>query len=178
MGVGEATLEVGDKLNWVGMQVEVKRTGELRTVELSQHKYLWLTVLRTPTPATATLFEIDPDSPLLTDQRRYMSAVATAAFAANRTVPQAKVAVHFCATRFGNATDEDWRKIMRVFAYLNGFKDTQKVVLNAINLSKIVATPDSAYALDPNCKSTSAGCIGFPGVEGTSYFIWIHKELT
>ena len=52
-----------------------------------------------PTQATATLFEIDPDSPLLTDQRRYMSAVVTAAFAAYRTVPQAKVAVHSCAIR-------------------------------------------------------------------------------
>ena len=121
------------------------------------------------------MFEIDPESPLLSDQRRYMYAVATAAFAANRTVPQAKVAVHFYATRFGKATDEDWRKIMRVFAYLNGIKDTQKVVLYAINLSKIIATADAAYALDPNCKSTSAGCIGFPGAEGTSYFIWIHK---
>ena len=181
LGVGEATLEVGDKLNWVGMQVEVKRTGGSRSVELSQHKYLADSIKEfgvtsvAPTPATATLFEIDPDSPLLTDQRRYMSAVATAAFAANRTVPQAKVAVHFCATRFGKATDEDWRKIMRVFAYLNGIKDTQKVILNAVSLSKIIVTADSAYALDTNCKSTSAGCIGFPGVEGTSYFIWIHK---
>ena len=181
LGMGEATLEVGDKLNWVGMQIQIKRLGDKRKVELSQHKYLVDSIKEfgvtsvAPTPATATLFEIDPESPLLSDQRRYMSAVATAAFAANRTVPQAKVAVHFCATRFGKATDEDWRKIMRVFAYLNGIKDTQKVVLYAINLSKIIATADAAYALDPNCKSTSAGCIGFPGAEGTSYFIWIHK---
>ena len=181
LGVGEATLESGDKLNWVGMQVQLVRHGDQRAIELSQHKYLADSIQEfgvtsvAPTPATATLFEIDPESALLTDQRRYMSAVATAAFAANRTVPQAKVAVHFCATRFGKATEEDWRKIMRVFAYLNGIKDSQKVVLNATSLSKIIATADSAYALDPNCKSTSAGCIGFPGAEGTSYFIWIHK---
>ena len=44
---------------------------------------------------------------------------------------------------------------MRVFAYLYGIKDSQKVVLNAISLSKIITSADSAYALDPNCKSTS-----------------------
>jgi hypothetical protein len=105
-----------------------------------------------------------------------MSAVATAAFAANRTVPQIKVAVHFCATRFGKATEEDWKKIMRVMAYLNGIKSVQKVVLDAVSVDKVIATADSAYAIDVNCKSTSAGCIGFPGANGkTSYFLWIHK---
>ena len=40
----------------------------------------------------------------------------------------------------------------------------------------MIATADSAYAVDKDCKSTSAGCIGFPGANGkTSYFLWIHK---
>ena len=33
------------------------------------------------------------------------------------------------------------------------------MVLNATSLSKIIASADSAYALDPNCKSTSADAL-------------------
>ena len=65
---------------------------------------------------------------------------------------------------------------MRVYAYLNGIKDEQRIVLNAVSVEKVVATADSAYAVDKDCKSTSAGCIGFPGAEGNiSYFLWVHK---
>ena len=180
--VDEATVEMGDSITWVGMQVSVKGRGSEMSIEISQHKYIADSVKEfnvkstAPTPATSNLFDIDPDSPVLQDQRIYMSAVATAAFAANRTVPQIKVAVHFCATRFGKATEEDWKKIMRVMAYLNGIKDVQKVILDAVSIDKVIATADSAYAIDENCKSTSAGCIGFPGPNGkTSYFLWIHK---
>ena len=33
-------------------------------------------------------------------------------------------------------------------AYLNGIKDTQKVVFNAVSVDKVIATADSAYAID------------------------------
>ena len=65
---------------------------------------------------------------------------------------------------------------MRVYAYLNSIKDFQMIVLDAVSIEKVIATADSAYAVDKDCKSTSAGCIGFPGANGkTSYFLWIHK---
>ena len=180
--VEEATIEKGDDITWVGMQVTVTGRESTMQIELCQHKFIKDAVneynvkTTVPTPATTNLYDIDPDSPLLSDQRIYMSAVATAAFAANRTVPQIKVAVHFCATRFGKATEEDWRKIMRVYSYLNRIKEDQRIILNAVSVEKVIATADSAYAVDKDCKSTSAGCIGFPGIDGkTSYFLWVHK---
>ena len=179
---GEVVLETGDSIAWVGMQIEFRREGDGH-IELSQKKYLndvceRFSVTKTaPTPALADLYENDPDSPLLPNQTEYMSAVQSAAFAAHRTVPQIMIAVNHCATRFGKATDQDWKKIMRVIAYLNGIKDVQCVRLEAANLEKVVATADASYCTTEECKSITGGCCGFPGNEGrTSYFMWICKK--
>ena len=103
--VDEATIEKGVEITSVGMQVAVKERESNMRIELCQHKLIKDAVTQykitatAPTPTVGDLYDIDPNSPLLSDQRRYMSAVATGAFAANRTLPQIKVAVHFCATR-------------------------------------------------------------------------------
>jgi Reverse transcriptase (RNA-dependent DNA polymerase) len=181
-GFKDVVLERGDSIAWVGMQIDFCREGKGH-IDLSQKKYLAdvckrFNVTKTaPTPSLMDLHESDPESPLYKNQTEYMSAVQSAAFAAHRTVPQIMVAVNYCATRFGKATDQDWKKIMRVIAYLNGIKDTQRVRLEAANLQKVIVTADASYCTTEGCKSITGGCVGFPGNQGrTSYSIWVSKK--
>lgn len=75
----------------------------------------------TRTPAVAELFDIDEDSPLLsTDQaENFHTAVAKLLYLTKRTRPDILVAISWLAGRVRAPSEQDWRKLKRVFEYLS-----------------------------------------------------------
>jgi hypothetical protein len=175
----EITVEEGDKINVIGMYFEIDR--ECKSVKVSQKRFADKAVssykiTRTAiTPYTEELFDRDPDSPLLKDQRYFMSINATAMFGGKRTYPELLVGTTFLAGFYGNATEQDLSKATRLIEYVHGCPD-HCLYLYPKSL-KIVASADASYAEHVDAKSHTGGCVGFEGHDGNnSYFIFVSSK--
>ena len=176
---GEVTVEQGDTINVVGMSVQLDRSRGSAKIQQKQFISKLLKVHgvsgRAPTPSTDDLFDEPPGSPLLSDQRAFMSLNAGAAFAGKRTYPEIQVVTSYLASKYGKATELDQCKAMRMLEYLNYHED-HCLFLRPASLD-IVAAADASYAEHEDAKSHSGGCIGFQGVDGMpSYFMFISSK--
>jgi hypothetical protein len=161
------------------MYFEIDR--ECKSVKVSQKRFADKAVssykiTRTAiTPYTEELFDRDPDSPLLKDQRYFMSINATAMFGGKRTYPELLVGTTFLAGFYGNATEQDLSKATRLIEYVHGCPD-HCLYLYPKSL-KIVASADASYAEHVDAKSHTGGCVGFEGHDGNnSYFIFVSSK--
>ena len=76
------------------------------------------------TPATADLFDVDPESPRLDKNKSedFHSVTAKLLFLSKRTRPDICVAVSFLTSRVQESTEQDMDKLKRVLRYLLGTK--------------------------------------------------------
>ena len=80
---------------------------------------------QTNTPAKATLFEVNSESPVLSkeDADHYHKLTANLLYLAPRACPDLLTAVSFLCTRVQCPTQEDWNKLSRTIRYLEKTKD-------------------------------------------------------
>jgi hypothetical protein len=160
----EITIEDGDELGLIGIQIKMDR--ENKRVHLSQMKNIerifatFKPVKGAPTPALSSLMGDDDDSPLLKDQREFLSKSAQLAFVSQRTYPEIRVATAKLSTKYNKATVSDMEKAQRVAEYIYGSKDMHCLLLAPKEL-KLIASADASYAEHVDGKSHSGGTVGF-----------------
>ena len=121
------TINKGDKHSYLAMNMEVDKTG----IRLDMIAYIKKCLegrnigRKASSPATDDLFDVPEDGvPLGEDERKtFHSDVAKLLYLAKRTRGQILTAVSHLSGRVKGPTDDDQRKLDRVFAYLSGTVD-------------------------------------------------------
>ena len=110
------------------------------------------------TPAKATLFEINTESPPLNkaDADHYHRLTAKLLYLAPRARPDLLTSVSFLCTRVKSPTQEDWTKLSRTLRYLNKTKDLI-LTLEANNLQQLKCYIDSAHMLHHDLRGHTGG---------------------
>jgi hypothetical protein len=114
-----------------------------------------------PTPYGVDFLEVDEQSPVLTDQTMFRSALMTVSFGAHRTYSELLFGISWLATHQGKATEQDLKKLKRIMGYVKAFPD-HCLILKPKSL-KIVCAADASYGDHQDGKSHSGGVIGFEG---------------
>ena len=114
------------------------------------------------TPATKTLFEIDPHAALLSPPEfdRFCSVVCKLLYVALRGRPDILLAVVFLASRVSKATIQDQAKLKRLLEYLYGTYDLP-LILGADDIHTLYTFVDASFAVHKDMKSHTGGVITF-----------------
>jgi hypothetical protein len=106
------------------------------------------------TPALKNLFDDDVNSPPLNDEKRelFHSVVMSCAYIAKRIKPEMLVAVSKLASRVSCATEQDWSKLQRLLAYINGSKHIPMCMGIDEQPIQITASIDSSHAVHGNMR--------------------------
>jgi hypothetical protein len=173
----EVTVERGDELGIIGIQVKMDRLR--KRVVLSQKKFVdKVQEVCNPTkkassPAALDLLHDDPNSPLLADQTDFRSKNSLLMFGATRTYPETKPAVIKNSTKYGKATEQDMARLMRVAAYIVGLREEHRMILTPRSL-KMIASADGSYGENPDGTSNAGGCVGFESDDQGCWFSTTH----
>jgi hypothetical protein len=112
------------------------------------------------TPATASLFDIDPASAALEKAERedFHSLVAKLLYLAKRARPDILVSVSFLASRVLVATAEDKRKVERIVRYIRA-TSLLGITLEASKFVAVIAYVDASYGVHADFKSQTGATI-------------------
>ena len=107
------------------------------------------------TPATAELFEVDPDSPRLDKvaSEDFHSVTAKLLFLSKRTRPDICVPVSFLTSRVQESTEQDMGKLKRVLRYLLGTKHMGITLEADSQIIRLRCFVDASYGVHRDCKS-------------------------
>ena len=165
---GPMTKTQGDDHEFLGMQLHFNHLD--KTVKILMQTYLdeaihqsQLDVRRAAaTPATKTLFEIDPNAAPLSPPEfdRLRSVVCKLLYVALRGRPDIFLAVVFLASRVSNATIQDQAKLKRLLEYLYGTYNLP-LILGADDIHTLYTFVDASYAVHEDMKSHTGGVITF-----------------
>jgi hypothetical protein len=114
------------------------------------------------TPSTATLFEISPTAALLGERSsRFHSLVAKLLYLGKRSRPDILTTVAFLSTRVLKATEEDWKKLVKLVRYLRG-TERLGIRLEANDPTVVMAYVDASFGVHADMRSHS-GVVISPG---------------
>ena len=100
-------------------------------------------------PAGADLFTIDADSPNLNSKMKddFHSIIASVSYIAKRIKPECLVVTSMLASRVHCATEQDWKKLQRLLAYINSTRDIPLCLeMDESYPVRISASIDSSHA--------------------------------
>jgi hypothetical protein len=120
----ELTVRRGKQHDYLGMSFEFEPD---ESVKVSMDGYVKDIITEyevtgtSKTPAAATLYEIDENSPALRDDDKvvFHSRVAKLLYLSKRAAPEILTAINFLTTRVLNPTKQDWKKLDKVLKNLN-----------------------------------------------------------
>ena len=129
------------------------------------------------TPSESDLFVVDTTSPKLDRKRdeEFHSIVATISYIAKRIKPECLVATSMLASRVQDPTEQDWRKLERLLAYINNTREIPLCLEMDISYPvRIIASIDSSHATHGDYRghtgvyiSLGKGCIQAISVKQT-----------
>jgi hypothetical protein len=159
---GGCTRTNGDILPFVGMLFDFRQPG---IVKVDMPKYVEDAIsglkITSPaeTPAGLELFTIDesaiPLGKIPKDQ--FHSRVAKLLYLAKRTRPDILLPVNFLCTRVLNPTEQDYKKLMRIYKYLFGTKGLA-IYLQADDCECVKGYYDASYGVHSDMKSHTGAC--------------------
>ena len=114
------------------------------------------------TPAQKCLFEVDEESPFLSQNEAeiFHSVVAKLLYVSIRARADLLLAVSFLCTRVSKSTKQDQQKLRRVLEYINGSMDVEYTI-GADDMGKMRSWVDAAFAVHPDMKSHTGGVMSF-----------------
>ena len=114
------------------------------------------------TPARQTLFEVDPSSESLSveEAESFHTIVAKLLHVTPRARPDLSLVVAFLCTRVSCSTIQDKGKLKRALEFVNDTIDDW-FILGADHLTMMKTWVDASYAVHPDMKSHTGGCISF-----------------
>ena len=160
---GEIRTTKGKQHTYVGMDLDFSKAGE---VEVSMKGYLEETIDDFPvpiegiasTPASLFLFQVNPNSSKLSEDRvrAFHTAVAKLLFVTKRERGDIMTAVSFLTTRVKEPDEDDWKKLVRLLRCIKGTLDLT-LTLSADNLNILKWWVDGAFAVHPDMRSHTGG---------------------
>jgi hypothetical protein len=149
----------------------------MKTVELSQRKFADKVIevfgvkKSAPNPALLDVMGDDDTSPLLKDQREFMSFNSLLMFGATRTYPETRPTTVRLSAKYNKASELDMKKAMRVAEYIYGCRDDHRMILAPKSL-QLIAASDASYAENVDSTSNDGGCVGFES-DSSCWFAFI-----
>jgi hypothetical protein len=157
----------GDHHSYLGMVFDFSKPGK---VQITMSKYIQSIVdendvkSTADSPAAEKLFEINPNSPILPEEKRekFHKTVAQLLFAAIRARPDVLLPVIFLTSRVTKATEEDAAKLRRILRYLKGCPELG-IILGAdeSGVLRIYTYADASYGVHMDGKGHSGIIISF-----------------
>jgi hypothetical protein len=152
---GEVQFEIGEKLSYLGMQINIKDEGT--TVDMSFYIKKLLegtTVKGQASPGNHSSFIVDKESQLLDESERkyFHSTMAKLLYLAKHARPDILTLVIFLCTRVQYASKQDKEKLERVLGYLK-WTEEEVLVLKPCVTGEIVTYVDVAYTIHNDSKS-------------------------
>ena len=165
---GHMTKTQGDEHEFLGMKLQFDCRN--KSVKVFMQSYIdeaiqqsQLDVRRAAaTPATKTLFDIDPNAAKLSPSEfeRFRSVVCKLLYVALRGHPDILLSVVFLASRVSKATLQDQTKLKRLLEYLYGTYDLL-LILGADDIQTMYTFVDASFAVHDDVKSHTGGVITF-----------------
>jgi len=152
---GEVQFEVGSKLSYLGMQIDVRDEGTIVDMSFYVKKLLEGTLVKgQSSPGNHNSFIVDEYVQRLEESERkyFHSTTAKLLYLAKRARPDILTVVIFLCTRVQDTTVQDRDKLDRVLGYLKWTEDYVMILLPYVE-ENITAYVDAAYALHSDSKS-------------------------
>lgn len=176
---GLYTIEEGEEINVIGMHFSFNR--EEKSVRITQKHFVTELIKdrnvtkKARAPSGDDLFDVDDDSPLLSDQKDFMSVNASLNYAGTRTYPELLPVSTTLASRYYKATEQDLKKAHRAVEYLNQTQENHCLFLRPKSFN-IIAYADASYGERVTGHSQTGGCVGFEGFSSPSFFIFTSQK--
>ena len=162
---GDLQVQTGPKYNFLGIDYEITKNG---TVEIIAENQINEAIEMFPeeinrkvrSPAGHGLFEVNDKDELLHEKQAemYHSLVMKLMWIEKRARPDIETAVSFLSTRVSQPNMGDWRKLKRVLQYLKTTIHLKRII-GADNLHSLFTWIDASYAIHPNMRSHTGGCM-------------------
>jgi hypothetical protein len=165
---GKMSVTRGDEHVFLGMKITYNRKNRTATVNMKEYLVEAITesglaVTRAAsTPATKDLFALSAASPFLPkhQQEVFHSVVAKLLYVSIRARMDLLLATSFLASRVSKSTQQDLDKLQRLLEYVYGSID-DTLVLGSDDLGRFRVWVDASYAVHPDFRSHTGGCISF-----------------
>jgi len=168
---GDIGAKISDTFTYLGIDFEVDRKNKWTKATMVSHlqdavqdfeKLGSLDGRKVTTPATGTLFDVDPDSPLLDDkkQKAFRSILMKVVYVAKRVRLDLLTTTAFLTTRQGKGTAQDWKKMRRMLQYIQTTMN-MPFIFAADALNRFHTFIDVAYAVNADRKSQTGGLVTF-----------------
>ena len=164
---GKLARTVGSKHTFLGMDIEFLPD---KTVAIGTPQHIDEAIedfgeqLNTDVtnPAKAKLFHIYTQATLLDKEKAelFHSVTAKLLWVSKRSRPDIETAISFLSTRVRSPTTEDWGKLKRVLSFLQKTKEDRRI-FGTNGFSELSTYVDAAYAVHPNMRSHTGGCMSF-----------------
>jgi hypothetical protein len=162
---GKMSVTRGKKHVFLGMNIEFNEDGTF-TMTMVDHIKEAIEQFGEDVSACATspgaksLYSVLESSPTLTKEKGelFHRIVAKLLYVSSRARSDIMPTIAFLCTRVSNPTAQDWSKLKRLLRYLN---DTLSLsaTLGANGMTKMMTWVDAAYAVHPDMKSHTGGCV-------------------
>ena len=162
---GKLEVQHGPSFSFLGVDYEINQDG---TVSMHAQKQIQEAIDAFPepinravrSPAGHGLFQINEDDPLLVKCKSdtFHSLVMKLMWIEKRVRPDIETAIAFLSTRVSCPNITDWSKLKRVLQYLHTTIHLKRII-GADNLHSLYTWIDAAYAVHPNMRSHTGGCM-------------------
>ena len=168
---GDIGATISDTFTYLGIDFTIDRKNKWTEATMISHlqdaiqefeKVGSLDGRKVMTPATGTLFEVDPESPLLDErkQKSFRSIVMKLVYVAKRVRLDLLTTTAFLTTRQGKGTAQDWKKLRRLLQYVQSTID-MPFIFAADEMNRFHTFIDVAYAVNMDRKSQTGGVVTF-----------------
>ena len=178
-GLKNANLEETGNLSYLGLNIARVRTvcndGKTRNgLSITMPSYVRSTILdakvtsskTAKTPTTVDFLKINKKLQQVGSATVFLGRVMKLMYLAKRYRFDILFACSFLATRASCPTVEDWRKLHRIYKYLNYTKDLPLII--APDSLDLVAYVDASFAVHHDAKGHSGRIIGLGNIGGPS----------
>ena len=163
---GSMTMNIGDDLEYLGMNIKFPRNG---TVEIRMTIYIEEAIEAFPekitksaaTPAQRDLFNIEDRGDKLDKSKaeKFHHITAKLLYVCKRCRLDIQTTISFLCTRVKEPDKKDWRKLRRLLQYLYGTKDSEYLILGADGNSIMKSWIDSAHGVHHDYKGHTGGAV-------------------
>ena len=165
--LGDLKTSRGKTHTFLGINFKIKKDKnvELEMIDQLNEAVTAFGEVINKTAATASkpyLFNVREDAELLDKEKSevFHSVVAKLLYIMKRTRPDLEPTVAFLSTRVSCSTVDDWNKLKRLLQFIKGTINDKRII-GANGLNDLLTWVDAAYAVHPNMRSHTGGCMSF-----------------
>ena len=165
---GKMSVTRGDEHDFLGMRIVFDK--EQGTAKITMMSYLYEAINESgmhiargaATPATRSLFELDPNSAPLDRQTSDMfrSVVCKLLYVGIRARADILTTISFLTTRLTRPDTSDYRKLKRLLEYIHATVDLP-LIIGADDLNTMTTWVDASYAVHHDMRSHTGGVLSF-----------------